>query len=235
MQNNAFRGNVLPAGEIIKKGAEAVLVKGMWLDQEALYKVRLPKTYRIPQIDAKLRVDRTITEARILGALLEAGIPVPGLLDVDAKGGIIVMEFIHGQRIKDMVSALQGKLGPIFEKVGYLVAAIHELDIIHGDLTTSNIIYESKPDSEDISFTFIDFGLARHSTSIEDKSVDIHLFKRVITSTHASMYNAMFPPFMAGYKRFLEEQGRSTDFIKISRRLEQIESRGRYIEKSERK
>jgi len=235
MQNDATRGNALPAGELIRKGAEAVLVKGTWLGQEALYKVRLPKAYRIPQIDAKLRIERTVAEARILGALLEAGIPVPGLLDVDAKGGIIVMEFIHGQRIKDMVGALHGKLGPIFEKVGYLVAAIHELNIIHGDLTTSNIIYESKPDSEDISFTFIDFGLARHTTGIEDKSVDIHLFKRVITSTHASMYDAMYPPFMVGYKKFLEEQGRAADFTKISRRLDQIETRGRYIEKSERK
>jgi Kae1-associated kinase Bud32 len=227
--------DALPPGEVLRKGAEAVLVKGEWLGVEALYKVRTRKRYRIPEIDDRIRTERTVTEARILASLLEAGIPVPGLLDVHLKNATIVMEFVHGARLKDIVAPLHGKLAGIFTRVGAGVARIHDLDIVHGDLTTSNIIYESALDSDDIAFRFIDFGLARRPASVEDKSVDIHLFKRVITSTHTRDYELMFPPFMAGYKAHLDQQGRSGDFTKIERRLEQIETRGRYVEKTKRK
>ncbi len=227
--------DAIPPGVVLRKGAEAVLVKGEWLGGEALYKVRTRKQYRIPQIDDRIRTERTVVEARILVSLMEAGIPVPGLLDVNLKNATIAMEFINGVRLKDIVAPLRGKLAGIFTRIGAMVARIHDLDIIHGDLTTSNIIYESALDSDDIAFRFIDFGLARRTASIEDKSVDIHLFKRVITSTHAPDYNLMFPPFLAGYKAHLDQQGRSGDFKKIERRLEQIETRGRYIEKSKRK
>lgn len=225
----------MPNGEVLRKGAEAVLIKAEWLGKDALYKVRVPKQYRIPQIDDRIRNERTITESRILASLLEADIPVPALLEVDLKRATIVMEFIHGARLKDIVTPLRGKLPAIFERVGAGVARMHDLDIIHGDLTTSNIIYESAFDSGDIAFKFIDFGLARRTASVEDKSVDIHLFKRVITSTHAGDYELMFPPFLAGYKAHLEGQGRSAEFKRVERRLEQIESRGRYVEKSKRK
>ena len=225
----------LPSGEIIRKGAEAILIKGPWFDQEeALYKVRVKKAYRIQAIDEKLRLERTVMEARILGALLEAGILVPAVFDVDAKAGIIVMEFIHGPRIKDILQELRNKIGAVFETIGYEVARIHDLGIIHGDLTTSNIIYESDIDEDEIKFRFIDFGLARHSTSIEDKSVDLHLFKRVITSTHATLFDAIFPRFMAGYGKFLEDRGKTSDFDKITKRLAQIETRGRYVDKNKR-
>jgi Kae1-associated kinase Bud32 len=225
----------VPPGEVLRKGAEAVLVKGEWLGGEALYKVRMRKQYRIPEIDDRIRAERTVNEARIIAALLEAGIPVPGLLDVHLKDATIVMEFIHGARLKDIVAPLRGKLAGIFTRIGAGVARMHDLDVIHGDLTTSNIIYESALDSDEIAFRFIDFGLARHTASVEDKSVDIHLFKRVITSTHAGDYEFMFPPFLEGYKAHLDQQGRSADFKKIVRRLEQIETRGRYVEKSKRK
>lgn len=226
---------VLPSGEIIRKGAEAILIKGAWFDQDiALYKVRVKKSYRIPAIDDKLRLERTVTEARILGMLLGAGIPVPALFDVDVKEGVIVMEFIQGSRIKDILQDLQGKIGAVFEKIGYQVARIHDIDIIHGDLTTSNIIYESNVSDNEIMFRFIDFGLARHTTSIEDKSIDLHLFKRVISSTHASLFDAIFPRFMDGYSNFLDKHGKTNDFKKIVKRLAQIETRGRYIEKSKR-
>jgi len=225
----------LPSGEIIRKGAEAILIKGPWFDHdEALYKVRVKKAYRLPAIDEKLRLERTVMEARILDTLFQAGIPVPGLLDVDVRGGLIVMEFIRGPRIKDVMEALASKLSDVFENIGYTVARIHDLDIIHGDLTTSNIIYESDIDGDEIAFRFIDFGLARHATSIEDKSIDLHLFKRVITSTHASLFDAIFPRFMAGYGNFMEAHGKTSDFNKITKRLAQIETRGRYVEKTKR-
>ncbi|HME55189.1 MAG TPA: hypothetical protein VKM55_23480 [Candidatus Lokiarchaeia archaeon] len=47
----------LPSGEIIRKGAEALLIKGPWFDQEeALYKIRVKKAYRIPAIDTKCAI-----------------------------------------------------------------------------------------------------------------------------------------------------------------------------------
>jgi Kae1-associated kinase Bud32 len=235
VQTKPDKQEALPPGEVLRKGAEAVLVKGEWLGKEALFKVRTRKRYRIPEIDDRIRAERTVTEARVLASLLEAGIPVPALLDVDLKDATIVMEFVRGARLKDIVAPLRGKLAAIFTRVGAGVARMHDLDIVHGDLTTSNIIYESALEGGDIAFRFIDFGLARRTASVEDKSVDIHLFKRVITSTHAGDYELMFPPFMAGYKAHLDGQGKSGDFNRIERRLEQIETRGRYVEKSKRK
>jgi Kae1-associated kinase Bud32 len=225
----------LPQGEIIRKGAEAILIKGPWFDQaEALYKVRVKKAYRIYAIDEKLRLERTVMEARILDTLLEAGVAVPALLDVDARAGIIVMEFVRGPRIKDILYELHDKIGLVFETIGREVARIHELDIIHGDLTTSNIIYESDIDADEISFRFVDFGLARHTTSIEDKSIDVHLFKRVISSTHATLFDAIFPRFLAGYGDFMNARGKTEEFHKMTKRLAQIETRGRYVEKNKR-
>lgn len=227
----------MPGGEVIRTGAEAVLIKGEWLGKEALYKIRKRKLYRIPQIDDRIRTERTIAEARILASLLEAGIPVPVLLAAHLARATIVMEFIRGERLKDVVEPLRlrGKLPAIFEQVGAGVARMHGLNVVHGDLTTSNIIFESPPDSDEIAFRFIDFGLARRTASVEDKSVDLHLFKRVITSTHAKDHEFMFPPFMAGYKTCLEGRGKLAEFKQIERRLDQIETRGRYVEKSKRK
>ena len=88
---------------------------------------------------------------------------------------------------------------------------------------------------KECKLTFIDFGLSKHSLNVEDKSVDIHLFKRVITSTHAEYFEQIFPAFLDGYEDYLVQGGEREKFSKIMKRLDKIETRGRYVEKRKRK
>ncbi len=217
-------------GQVLRKGAEATLVKGTWLGSEAVFKIRARKAYRHPVLDEKLRRERTVGEARVLGTLLQAGIPVPCLLEVNVKECFLVMEFVPGQRLKDAIPDLEKGtwLEDVMERVGYHVAGIHEINYIHGDITTSNIIYDKG------NFKLIDFGLARHTTNVEDKAVDLHLFKRVLTSTHAHFFDRMFPPFMAGYKKRAAEKQVNDSCKHVLDRMEKIQTRGRYVEKRKR-
>ncbi|MHA1791555.1 MAG: Kae1-associated kinase Bud32 [Promethearchaeota archaeon] len=224
-------------GRIIKKGAEAILVVAKWLNEKALYKIRIKKKYRHPKLDNNIRRERTITEARILDRLLQNDIPVPTLLEVDLENACIIMELIEGQQLKNLINDRpdDDRLGNILEEVGFQVARMHELGVIHGDLTTSNLICLPDALTRSSSFKFIDFGLSRYSVSVEDISVDIHLFKRVISSTHADQFELLYPAFLNGYRRFMKNRNLLERFEKISRRIEVIESRGRYVKKEERK
>lgn len=54
--------------------------------------------------------------------------------------------------------------------------------MIHGDLTTSNLILTAPHD--ELNVYFIDFGLGYVSHSAEDKSVDLYVLERAFLSTH---------------------------------------------------
>jgi Kae1-associated kinase Bud32 len=104
---------------------------------------------------------------------------------------------------------------------------LHKNHQIHGDLTTSNIIIEKNGKN----MFFIDFGLSYNSSTREDMAVDLHLFKRVMTSTHGDFFEFIFPPFIEGY---VNEYG-IKEGTKIVEEIEDIELRGRYIKKDKRK
>ena len=44
---------------LMEKGAEANIYSGQWMDQEILIKKRIPKSYRIKELDSYLRKKRT--------------------------------------------------------------------------------------------------------------------------------------------------------------------------------
>ncbi|MFX0098335.1 MAG: Kae1-associated kinase Bud32 [Candidatus Hodarchaeota archaeon] len=224
-----------PADNVFKKGAEATLYKGTWFSLPVLYKVRVKKAYRHPVLDEKIRSERTANESRIMENLLFNGIPVPCIYEVDVKDHYIVMEYMSGKRLKDVIPLMEEKLEGIFMEIGKHVARMHDIGIIHGDLTTSNIIHYQEPGSNECKLTFIDFGLSKYSVNVEDKSVDIHLFKRVITSTHIEFFDQIFPAFLKGYEEILVKDGKREKFNQIIKRLEKIETRGRYVEKRKRK
>jgi len=70
-------------GKIIRRGAEAVLIHSKWFNRDVLIKYRLPKNYRINEIDKKLRYSRTIKEGRTLIELFKFGIPVPSIFEIN--------------------------------------------------------------------------------------------------------------------------------------------------------
>lgn len=212
--------------DYFRKGAEAKLLKSSWEGDTVLIKHRTEKSYRIKQLDRLLRNQRTLAESRALIRAKQFKVPTPIVQDVNLVDAAITMSFIEGVRLKDKISTIKpSQLHEIFTEIGKIVARLHKNDQIHGDLTTSNIILTP----QNMLF-FIDFGLAYVSTSEEDKSVDLHLFKRVITSTHGDYFEDIYPWFISGYT---EEYGRESELI--IKGIEGVELRGRYIDKDKRK
>jgi len=225
MENNAIM-----RGDILHKGAEASLIHGFWFGKEVIFKQRTPKKYRIEPIDKQIRLARTLNEARALIKVKTYGLNVPQVFEIDCTTSTIIMKYIEGKKLKDLISVFDdGKKNKIFYEIGRFIAKLHQNGHIHGDITTSNIIITS---NEDVFL--IDFGLHEYSDSIEDKSVDLHLFKRVLISSHGSDFDQCFKAFIKGYISDYDlngsEKGRS-----IVKNIKSIESRGRYVKQEERK
>ncbi len=190
--------------ELIGHGAEARLFK---VDNRVI-KERPAKSYRLPVIDEKLRAQRTRREAKILGALKKAGIPAPELLNFSDETMKIDMSFIDGQKVRDVMSVKLAK------EIGNLVGLLHKNDIVHSDLTTSNMILKDK-------IHLIDFGLSFVSKKVEDKAVDLHLLDRALESKHHEIYKECIKEVLEGYK----ETNPEADLV--LQRLEIVQKRGR--------
>jgi len=193
--------------KIIAKGAEAILYK----QGNYLIKERIKKSYRIDDIDNKLRKYRTRSEAR----LLQKAENSPKVFNVDEKGMKIKMEFIDGKLIKNILDNLKNeRRNLLLREIGGKIAKMHDSNIIHGDLTTSNMILKDK-------VYFIDFGLGFNSNRIEDKAVDLHLLKQALESKHYRHFEESFKEVLEGYKL-------SNDWKEVLERLEKVEKRGKY-------
>ncbi len=212
--------------QILRKGAEATLLRAHWFQRDVLVKLRSPKSYRVNELDDHLRMQRTLLEGRSLLSLAKLGFPVPSVYEILPSEGILIMKYLEGSRLKDILSSWDpSRLASVFHQIGCLVATMHGADHMHGDLTTSNIIYTKQGE-----LFFIDFGLAKRDIGIEEMAMDLHLFKRVLQSTHGSLFTKTYPPFIQGY-----QETNSHNFALILARVEQIELRGRYIAKDKRR
>ncbi len=212
--------------ELVKKGAEAYLYLGIWFGKKVLIKHRIPKSYREPSLDKNIRITRTLNEARALTKVKSYGVNVPLVYDVDTKNAIIYMKYIDGHLLKILINHLsKSQKRKILHRLGEQVSILHKNGHIHSDITTSNVIVTSN----NIVF-LIDFGLHFYSDKIEDKAVDLHLFKRVLTSSHGEFLEECFPSFLSGYKK---EYGSESNLI--IKHFKTIETRGRYVKKEKRK
>jgi len=202
---------------ILYQGAEAKICKSKYMDFDVIQKIRVNKTYRIKEIDKKLIFSRTKEEAKLMMDARTHGVSVPTIYDVDLKNGIITMEYLKGKRIKDIFNKINEKeRKDICEKIGKNIAKLHNNDIIHGDITTSNmILFDNK-------IFFIDFGLGEKNSELETKGVDLHVLMEAIESTH-SKYSSNFDDILKGYKKEFK-----TDANQVIRKIEDIVKRGRY-------
>ncbi len=195
--------------KIICQGAEAILYQ----EKNKLIKHRIPKSYRIKEIDDKLRKFRTRREGKMLE---KAQINVPKVFKIDDKEMKIEMEFIPGKLLKDILDDLSiQERNKICEQIGQEISKLHEQNIIHGDLTTSNMIYYQE------KIYFIDFGLSFISHKVEDKAVDLHLLKQALESKHYKHWQTSFEKILSAYKN-----------KEVLARLKIVEKRGRYKRKS---
>ena len=165
---------------LIKKGAEASLYLEDWHNRKVIMKRRLPKKYRIPELDNMIRSQRTIHEPHIIHKAKEAGVPTPTIFRVDVTDANIVMEFVKGKQVKELLENLsKQERTNLCKHIGKMIGRLHKNGIIHGDLTTSNMILT--PNGKVV---FVDFGLSERSIELEAKGVDLHLMKRTLNSTH---------------------------------------------------
>lgn len=192
-------------------GAEAIIILNK---DNNIEKYRIEKSYRISEIDVSLRTSRTKKEAKILQKLQKI-IPVPKTVNVTEYD--IEMEYIDGAQLKTVLDSRP----ELAELIGKNLSLMHDSNIIHGDLTTSNMILKKEDDSEKLYF--IDFGLSFSSTRVEDKAVDIHLFKQALESKHYKINDVAYKNFLKGYT--------PKDRNEILERLRIVEQRGRYKEK----
>ncbi len=205
---------------LFKKGAEAYLFKEQWYGRIIMKKVRIPKSYRHPVLDQRLRMARTIHEAKIITDTRKLGISTPIIYYIDVLQASIYMEFIEGTRVKELLNNHKTDIKKICRRIGIIIGILHKNNIIHGDLTTSNMILQSNTNK----IYLIDFGLAEYSTNVESRGVDLHLIHRVLQSTHFKILNICFTTILEGYTQIIGKN----EADEIIQRLTQIEQRGRY-------
>lgn len=214
---------------LIHKGAEASLYYGHWFNKEVIFKYRLPKKYRLEELDKKIRTVRTLNEARALINVKNFGVNVPQVYEIDIANSTIVMKYIEGKKLRDFLNSLDdNKKQEHFKDIGRFIALLHKNGHIHGDITTSNIIITQQED-----IFLIDFGLHEYSDTIEDKSVDLHLLKRVLISSHGEVFKLCFKAFLEGYKSEYDKE-KLKEYNMIINNISAIETRGRYVESEKR-
>jgi Kae1-associated kinase Bud32 len=207
--------------EIIKIGAEAILYIDYFEGMKVLVKERIKKNYRLEELDKKLRVERTRKETNLMREARKVGVNTPQIFYVDEENCKIIMEFVDAKRLKDILDSWSEKrIEKTFVEVGKFIGKMHSADIIHGDLTTSNILIK------DDAIYFIDFGLGYFSKRIEDKGTDLKLFKEAIKATHPKVLNLCWQNIVIGYKQTFRE------WEKVLKRVDEIERRARYVERS---
>lgn len=242
--------SLLASSILISQGAEAKVFKGNLTPDgpPVLLKYRFHKQYRHPNLDASLTRARVAGEARALLKCLRSGVHVPGIRMVDATEGVLGIEWIDGQSVRRLLpggaeeeeessadEAVGDDYDPLGEygitidqlmtMIGKELAKMHKIDIIHGDLTTSNMMlrhpFSLPAKRKSTELVLIDFGLAFQSGLVEDKAVDLYVLERAFASTHPES-EPLFTSVLAAYG---EEMGK--DWPAVRRRLDDVRLRGR--------
>ncbi|ODQ66979.1 hypothetical protein NADFUDRAFT_49431 [Nadsonia fulvescens var. elongata DSM 6958] len=263
-QAHAYTANIPLA--LISQGAEALvftspvhpyLPSPPTCAPDYILKYRPPKPYRHPVLDAQLTKHRTLSEARLLHKLALLDIPAPRVIHVNPKHGLLWMNNVagpHGFSVKQWVWDIELATAPNSAlresvmkanmlQIGALIAKLHLNDIVHGDLTTSNIMIRPKMAAADASVpvpphnilnpnlepVLIDFGLGSHSALAEDKAVDIYVLERAVESTHPVNSETYKTWLLDGYVQEYERGGKGGKIrIKeVLRKLDEVRQRGR--------
>lgn len=186
-----------------KRGAEAVVLIG----DDVTVKTRIPKSYRIRELDERLRYERTRAEAKALSDARRMGIPTPIVYDVGRFA--LAMETISGTPLKDAIDV------HLSREAGILVGRLHSGGIIHGDLTTSNMLVAGE------RIYVIDFGLSFRDETLESRGVDVHVFYQTLVSSHRD-HERLMEAFAQGYRSAFGGADA------VLGRVREIEYRGRY-------
>lgn len=197
--------------KIIQQGAEATIIK---INNEII-KDRIKKSYRLQELDDKIRIRRTRKEIKLLEKASKI-ILVPKPKENKEKTKIH-MPYIKGKKLSEHLDKIKNA-EEICKQIGEQIAKLHDNEIIHGDLTTSNMILSKN------KVWFIDFGLGFQSNKTEDKAVDLHVIRQALEAKHFEKYKEYWKNIEAGYQTSLKAK-------EVLERLNIVEKRGRYKEK----
>ncbi len=198
--------------KLIFEGAEAKTFLTEFAGKKAIEKVRAEKNYRRKELDEKIRKNRTRDEANLLHKAKTVGVRTPVIFGVDKKNSVILMEYIKGKKIGEKIDSLKKKN---FQEIGKQISLLHLNSIVHGDLTTNNILIKKE------KLFFVDFGLGFNSKKTEDFAVDLLGFKRTFLSS--------FPQKEKEWKQVEKGYCKKARGKEVLKRIKEVEKRGRYL------
>lgn len=232
---------------LITQGAEGRLYKTTYLQPglPCALKYRPPKPWRHPVLDQRLTKHRILSEARILARCRRDGLRVPAVYAVDEAAGWLMIEWVPGAPVRARVNEALGDrtrgieedagLRGLMRRIGAAVGKMHKTGVVHGDLTTSNMMLsphplnevdgaddDAPPAEEPLAgeIVIIDLGLASTSVQEEDRAVDLYVLERAFGSTH--------PRAECLFGELLEAYGQSFKLAPgVLKRLEDVRMRGR--------
>ncbi|KAL0206499.1 hypothetical protein P9112_001806 [Eukaryota sp. TZLM1-RC] len=220
--------------KLLAQGAEARVHLCDFHGRQCVVKHRFPKSYRHPTLDTTLRDKRTSAEVKALTRARDFGILVPSIFVVDTVQCKIFMEYIDGTPLRVVLNHLltqndtesQKLIQKCCKSFGKIVSILHFSGLVHGDLTTSNaLVKDCFPDHNSSlnvdNIVLIDFGLAQHSSSCEERAVDLGVLEKAFVSAHPNA-ELLMEYFLEGYRE--GDQG----MVKtVMSRLEAVRKRGR--------
>ncbi|XP_054483204.1 EKC/KEOPS complex subunit TP53RK-like [Anoplopoma fimbria] len=216
----------LRKAELLKQGAEARVYRAEFLGKPTIVKERFTKRYRHPVLDEKLTHRRTVQEVRSILRCRRAGISAPVVYFVDYTSHCIFLEEIENSlTVRDHIASTRQsecsmELEWLAERAGQVLAKMHDEDVVHGDLTTSNMLLRRGPEDGESELFLIDFGLSYISALPEDKGVDLYVLEKAFLSTHPNT-EALFERLL---KSYAAASKKSSAVIK---KLDEVRLRGR--------
>jgi TP53 regulating kinase and related kinases len=203
----------------------------VWETQEVkrnvIVKHRFSKSYRLPELDRELTLSRLRQEVRSILRARKLGIRAPTLIRVNLEDSCIIMEKIEGLTMKEALlhDSLLNDASKIsvLEELGSMIGKLHDGDLIHGDLTTSNVMITipAENGTSNVIVSLIDFGLSQFSQLSEDKAVDLYVLERSFSSAHPVDGEEMFASFLTSYRKS------SRKWCSTLNRLAEVRLRGR--------
>lgn len=195
----------------IYEGAEAEVFIVEIAGKKYILKQRKSKRYRESELDRKIISQRLKKEAKMYEIVKRAGIICPTTVFLNLEQKQIFMTYFDCGSAKKTIMHDKTKL----KNLGKSVALLHNNEIVHGDITLENMLYDTKKDLP----IFIDFGLSQQSNKIDDFATDLFVFKETLCAEFPETY---WDIFMTEYLKHTKNKNA------IITQLEKIEKRRKY-------
>ncbi|MFB6222067.1 MAG: bifunctional N(6)-L-threonylcarbamoyladenine synthase/serine/threonine protein kinase [Haloarcula sp.] len=192
------------------QGAEATVR----FEGDRVIKERVPRSYRHPALDNRLRIERTRQEARLTSEARQRGVPTPLVRDVDPQEARIVFQRVGNADLREGLSETR------VADVGRWLARIHDAGFVHGDPTTRNVRVGQHKGQQDRTF-LIDFGLGYYTQEAEDHAMDLHVLAQSLAGTADDPET-----LLSTAENAYQTESDHADAVFAS--LDDIEGRGRY-------